>query len=79
MTVKENFIALLKEKGYKSFYEFCISNKIDYSNMNKRISGQKQKVEISFMFKLADILQTPIEKIIEIFYPDEWKENRKYK
>ena len=78
MTIKENFTQLLKDQGYVSLYEFCLKNQMDYANMSKRLNGTRQKIEISFMFKLATILRVPVEKIIEIFYPDEWKENRSF-
>lgn len=76
MTTKEMFNNLLAKKGYSSLHDFCIQQKIDYANMNKRVNGIRQKIEISYMFKLANILHVPIETIIEIFYPDEWQENR---
>jgi hypothetical protein len=44
--------------------------------MNKRLIGVKQKIEISFAFKLANILRVDISEIIKIFYPDEYKENQ---
>ena len=76
MTVKERFDKLLHLKGYASLYEFCKNNELDYGNMNRRVNGIKQKIEITFAFKLANILEVPIDTIIEIFYPDEMKKNR---
>ena len=76
MTVKENFIKLIHEKGYKNLSQFCLASDIDTSNMNKRLIGVKQKIEISFAFKLANILRVDISEIIKIFYPDEYKENQ---
>lgn len=78
MTVKENFNALLIKKGYASLHDFCLKQQIDYANMNKRVNGIKQKIEISYAFKLADMLKVPVEEIIAIFYPDEWQENRSF-
>ena len=76
MTTKEAFNNLLKERGYSSLYDFCMKNQIDYANMNKRVGGVRQKIEIGFMFKIANMLHVPVETIIEIFYPDDYKENR---
>ncbi len=76
MTPKEMFNDLLHKKGYTSLHDFCMKNQIDYANMNKRVNGIRQKVEISWMFKIANILHVPIEKIVHIFYPTEWEENR---
>lgn len=76
MTVKESFNALLKEKGYASLHDFCLKNQMDYANMNKRVNGIKQKIEIQNAFKIANMLKVPVEDIIAIFYPEEWDENR---
>lgn len=78
MDKKEAFNKLITTKGYKSLYDFCLTNNIDKSNMSKRLanSDTRQKIEIGFMFKIANILHVPVEKIIEIFYEDDWKENR---
>lgn len=76
MTPKEAFNELLKKKGYTSVHDFCLKQQIDYANMNKRVNGIKQKIEISFAFKLANMLKVPVEDIIAIFYPNEWQENR---
>lgn len=78
MDKKEVFTKLLNAKGYKSIYEFCESNGIDRHNMSKRLSPTetRQRIEVGFMFKIANLLHVPIETIIEIFYPEEFKENR---
>lgn len=76
MTVKESFNALLQEKGYSSLHDFCLKNQMDYANMNKRVNGIKQKIEITNAFKIANMLKVPVETIISIFYPEEWEENR---
>ncbi len=75
MTTKELFLKLITSKGYSTLYDFCLKNGIDYSNTNKRLTG-RQKIAIEWMFNLANILHIPVEDIIEIFYIDEWKENR---
>lgn len=76
MTVKDNFNALLKQKGYASLHDFTCKNNIDYANMNKRVLGKKQKIEIPFAFKIANILKVPVDDIIKIFYPVEYNENQ---
>lgn len=76
MTTKEKFTKLINEKGYVTLKSFCQSIGIDDSNMHKRLSGVKQKIEIAFMFKIANHLHVPVEEIIKIFYPNEWEENR---
>ena len=76
MNTKEEFNKLLKKQGYESLYEFCMKNQIDYSNMSKRVGGVRQKIEISFMFRIANMLHVPVETIIEIFYYDDWITNR---
>lgn len=76
MDKKEAFYKLLISKGYTSLYDFCMKNQIDYANMNKRVGGVRQKIEIAFMFKIANMLHVPVETIIEIFYYDDWITNR---
>ena len=76
MDTKERFLKLLKEKGYPNLRQFCVESGIDYPNMDKRVKGVRQKIEIGFMFKLANLLHVPVETIIEIFYTDEWITNR---
>lgn len=76
MDTKERFLKLLKEKGYSNLRQFCVESGIDYPNMDKRVKGVRQKIEIGFMFKLANLLHVPVETIIEIFYYDDWITNR---
>jgi hypothetical protein len=76
MTPKENFNELLQKKGYSSLHDFCMKQQIDYANMNKRVNGKKQKIEIAYAFKLANMLKVPVDEIIAIFYPEEYAENQ---
>lgn len=76
MTRKEAFNAVLKRHGYRSLNNFCLENKIIQTNLNKRVKDESIKVELPLLFNLANILHEPIETLIEIFYPDEWQENR---
>lgn len=75
MDTKELFYKLLNDNGYSTPYEFCKKNNLDMSNMNKRITGVRQKIEINFMFKIANILKVPVIEVIKVFYPNEIKEN----
>ena len=76
MTRREQFAALLKEHGYSSINKFCIENKLSQSNVNNRAKNESIKVELSILFSWAAILHEPIETLIEIFYPEEWINNR---
>ena len=76
MDVREQFNALIKSKGYSSLNEFCNKNDIDYGNMHRRLTGVKQKIEIPFAFRVANILRVPVDDIIKLFYPEEYKENQ---
>ena len=75
MSKQEQFSALVKKHGYRSINNFCIENKMPQTNMSKRLNGS-QNVELPLLFKWATMLHEPIETLIEIFYPDEWLENR---
>lgn len=76
MTRREKFAELLKKHGYTSINNFCIENKLSQSNVNNRAKNETIKVELPILFQWAAILHEPIETLIEIFYPDEWQENR---
>lgn len=77
MSRKESFKALLTKHGYSSVNKFCIENKLNQSNFNNRIKNESIQVELPILFSIANMLHEPIETIIEVFYPDEFKENRK--
>lgn len=76
MTRKDKFIELLNKHGYKSVNSFCVENNLTQTNVNKRLKNESIRVDIDNLFLFANILHEPIETMIEIFYPDEWQENR---
>lgn len=76
MNRKEKFKILLKKHGYTSVNNFCIENKLHQSNFNNRLNKEEIRADIDSMFMMANLLHEPIEVIIEIFYPDEYQENR---
>lgn len=76
MTRREKFSELLKKHGYTSINNFCVENKLIVSNVNNRAKDESIKVDLSILFTWANILHEPIETLIEIFYPEELKENR---
>ena len=76
MSRRDKFNEVLKRHGYSSLNNFCLENKLIQTNFNKRIKDETIKVDIGTLFQLANLLHEPIETLIEIFYPDEWKENR---
>lgn len=78
MSRKEKFMKLLNKHGYSSLNNFCIENKLQQSHFNTRLNNESLKVDLLILFKLANILEEPIDILIEIFYPDEFKENKKH-
>lgn len=76
MSRREKFMEVLKRHGYPSLNAFCMDNRLQQANFNRRLKDESLKVDLMILFKLASILHEPIETLIEIFYPDEWKENR---
>lgn len=76
MSTKDAFNELIKKHGYTSVHDFCLKQQIDYANMNKRVNGVRYKVEIGFMFRLANSLHEPVDVIVQIFYPEEYEENQ---
>ena len=69
------FKELLAKHNYKSANEFCTANGIQPGNFNKRLKYEDLKVDLTSLFLYANILHEPVEKLIEIFYPDEYSEN----
>ena len=78
MSRKEKFMKLLNKHGYSSLNNFCIENKLQQSHFNNRLNNESLKVDLLILFKLANILEEPIDILIEIFYPDEYKENQRH-
>lgn len=76
MSRKDAFKVLLTKHGYSSVNKFCIENKLNQSNFNNRIKNESIQVELPILFSIANMLHEPIEVIIEVFYPEEFKENR---
>lgn len=76
MTRQEKFKALLTKHNYKSLNNFCDVNGLQQGNFNKRLKYEGMKVDLITLFQLANILHEPIETLIEIFYPEEWINNR---
>jgi hypothetical protein len=78
MSRKEKFMKLLNKHGYSSLNNFCIENKLQQSHFNNRLNNESLKVDLLILFKLANILEEPIDILIEIFYPDEYKDNQRH-
>ena len=76
MSRKDAFLEVLNKHGYPSVNKFCIENKLQQTNVNKRVKDETIKVDLNTLFTWANILHEPIENMIEIFYPEEWAENR---
>lgn len=76
MSRKEKFDAVLKKHGYRSLNNFCIENKLIQTNVNRRVKHEDIQVELPILFSWANILHEPIDTLIEIFYPNEYQENR---
>lgn len=76
MSRKDNFLELLNKHGYPSVNNFCIENKLQQTNVNRRIKDETIKVDLNTLFTWANILHEPIETMIEIFYPEELEENQ---
>ncbi len=71
---KEKLDILIKNAGYASFRQFCVDANIDQSNLYGNFDGT-YNISVKRMFKLANLLNVPINQILEIFYPEEYQEN----
>lgn len=75
--MKEQFYHLIKEKGYSSFRQFCNTVNIAPGNLHANLTGRFE-LSMDRAFILANTLEVPIYEILDIFYPDRMKENRKF-
>ena len=76
MTRKEKFMQLLNKHNYPSLNNFCIENKLQQANFNRRLNDETIKIDLPTIFKLANLLSEPYEVLVELFYPDEVAKNR---
>lgn len=76
-TTKEQFYTLIKNKGFKSFREFCRAAGVGPGNAHTNLDGTFE-LSISRAFVYAGVLQVPIDTILAIFYPDEMKSLEKF-
>ena len=74
---KERFYDLIKKKGYGSFRQFCNVVNIAPGNLHSNLTGRFE-LSMDRAFILANTLEVPIYDILDIFYPDKMKENRKF-
>ena len=77
MLIKEQFYDLIKKKGYNSFRQFCVAANIAPGNLHANLTGRFD-LSMDRAFILANTLEVPIYEILDIFYPDRMKENRKF-
>lgn len=77
MTRKEKFMKLLAKHDYPSVNKFCIENNLQQTHFSTRLNDESIRVELKLLFQVASILHEPIDTILEIFYPEEMKENKK--
>ena len=77
--VGKNNLGVLSEwihdAGYKNVRQFCKDVGIDQSNLYSNLNG-KWGMSIKRMFKIANSLKVPIADVIELFYPDDYYENK---
>lgn len=77
MSKQEQFTNLVRKHGYNSINNFCIENKIIQTNVSKRIRNDVN-IDILILFGWANILNEPIDVLLDIFYPEQMKENRAF-
>lgn len=72
---KEKLDKLVSDAGYESFREFSQDVGITAANLYSNLHGT-WNMSMKRMFKVANTLNVPILQVIEIFYPEELKENQ---
>ncbi len=73
---KEEINEMALKAGFKSIHQLCVAIGLNEANFYTNLRGQ-YNISTTRMFMIANTLQCPVIKIIEIFYPDEVERNRK--
>lgn len=74
---KAKFDELVKRLGFKSRRELAISMGISYTGLENNLTG-RYGVSVSRAFELANALKVPVTDILDVFYPELYKENVQY-
>jgi len=74
-TNKETLAKWIEDAGYSSIRQFCKDIGVDQSNLYTNLDGT-WGISIKRMFKIANSLKVPIADVIELFYPDDYYENK---
>ena len=75
--IKEQFYTLIREKGFKSFREFCKAAGVGPGNAYTNLNGTFA-LSIDRAFVYAGVLKVPVDTILAIFYPEEMKALEKF-
>lgn len=76
MNIKNEFVALMKKRGFKSVREFSIACGMESSNIYSNLVG-RTSIGIGRLFIYANTMGVPVSELMEIVYPEGMKENRK--
>ena len=77
MDNREVFYELIKSKGYKSFRDFCKAVNIAPGNLHTNVKGLFE-LSMDRAFLIANTLEVPIDTILDIFYAEKMRENKKF-
>lgn len=72
---KTKMVQMANKAGFKSIHQLCEAVGISEANLYTNLKG-RFNMSVKRMFKIANILNCPVIKIIEIFYPNEIAENK---
>lgn len=72
---KDKMEIIIKEAGFKNMRQFSEKLGVNESNLYSNFKG-RWGMSVGRMFKIANLIGCPIETVIEIFYPEEYSENR---
>lgn len=68
-----NIVSYIKSKGFSNISRFAQAVGMDRQNVWARIKG-KTNPDIRMLLKWSATLDSEIDELIALFYPDEWKE-----
>lgn len=72
---KEKLDKLVSDAGYESFRKFSSDVGVTAANLYSNLHGTYH-MSMKRIFQIANTLGVPVLQVIEIFYPDELRENQ---
>ena len=75
-TTKDRLLKLAKECGYENLHQVSKATGIESGNLYSNLTG-KFDISVKRMFIIANTFHRPILDVMNVFYPEQMKQNEK--